>query len=66
MARKIWDKGFEEIEKIEDKEARLQALEKLLFQPTIDCLNDLDERLRKLEEKLKASNCNSKIPVHTS
>ena len=52
MFRKIWDEGFKEIEKIEDKEARLEAATRLISKPMIECLNDLDRRLRKLEEKM--------------
>jgi hypothetical protein len=51
MSREIWDKGLKEVEKIEDREARQNAILRLLGRLTIECLNDLDKRLRKLETK---------------
>jgi hypothetical protein len=46
----INEEALKELDKIEDREERLQAISRLLGRPTIECLNDLDARLRKLED----------------
>jgi murein L,D-transpeptidase YafK len=61
MVEKVLVKKFEkELEvwkKIEDKDERLAAAQRFFYeeenQPIAACINDLDARLRKLEELIK-------------
>jgi hypothetical protein len=53
MMRKIWNEGMKEVEKIEDKDARVEAVQRLLGRPMIKCLNDLDKRLNDLDKRLR-------------
>jgi hypothetical protein len=53
MRDKIIKEGIEEVKKIKGEIPRLEALNVLLGKVNIECFNDLDKRLRKLEGKTK-------------